>query len=269
MRCLPHGVDVSVLGLGTVKFGRNEAVKYPQPFALPTDGEIANLLAAAKTLGINLLDTAPAYGSSEQRLGEAIADQRQDWVLCTKVGEEFAAGVSRYDFSADHVLRSVARSLRRLRTDWLDVVLLHSDGRAVAAIEAAGAFAALRRLQREGVVRCVGFSGKRKDDGQAALPLVDVLMCEIHAGDRSQVSLAAAAAAAGVGVLVKKPMASGRLAQPSGLAATAGIAGVTSVVTGTLSQEHLAANAAAICSLAPAGGGAAALNPPTGRTWPT
>ena len=254
MRHLPHGLAVSALGLGTVKFGRNEAVKYPRPFALPTDGEIADLLATAKTLGINLLDTAPAYGSSEQRLGEAIAGQRQDWAICTKAGEEFAAGVSRYDFTADAVLRSVARSLRRLRTDWLDVVLLHSDGRAVAAIEAAGAFAALRRLQREGVVRCVGFSGKCQDDGRAALPLVDVLMCEIHAGDRSQVPLAGAAAAAGVGVLVKKPMASGRLAQASGLAATAGIAGVTSVITGTLSREHLAANAAAICSLAPAAG---------------
>ena len=262
MRRLPHGLAVSVLGLGTVKFGRNEAVKYPQPFALPTDGEIADLLATAKTLGINLLDTAPAYGSSEQRLGEAIADERQDWAICTKVGEAFAAGLSRYDFSADNVLRSVARSLRRLRTDWLDVVLLHSDGRAVAAIEVAGAFAALRRLQREGVVRCVGFSGKGQEDGQAALPLVDVLMCEIHAGDRSQVPLAGAAAAAGVGVLVKKPMASGRLAQAGGLAATAGIEGVTSVITGTLSREHLAANAAAIRSLAPAAGdGAAALNP--------
>lgn len=262
MRHLRHGLAVSVLGLGTVKFGRNEAVKYPQPFALPTDGEIANLLAAAKTLGINLLDTAPAYGSSEQRLGEAIAGQRQDWVLCTKVGEAFAAGVSRYDFTADNVLRSVARSLRRLRTDWLDMVLVHSDGRAVAAIEAAGAFSALRRLQREGVVRCVGFSGKRLADGQAALPLVDVLMCEIHAGDRSQVPLTSAAAAAGVGVLVKKPMASGRLAQASDLAATAGIAGVTSVIAGTLSQEHLVDNVAAICNLAPAAGdGAAALNP--------
>lgn len=245
-RPLACGVAVSVLGLGTVKFGRNSGVKYPRPFALPSDGQIADLLATAKRLGIDLLDTAPAYGRSEQRLGEAIAGERERWVLATKVGEEFAAGVSRHDFSADHVLRSVERSLRRLRTDTLDVVLVHSDGRAVAAIEAAGAFAALRRLQRQGVVRCVGFSGKRVDDGRAALGLADALMCAVHAGDTSQTPLVAEAAVAGVGVLVKKPMASGLRADPAGLGAIARQPAVAAVVTGTLRRDHLAANAAAV-----------------------
>ena len=250
MRPLPGGFAVSALGLGTVKFGRNTAVKYPQPFALPTDGEIAELLAAAKTLGINLLDTAPAYGNSEERIGEAIAGERERWVLSTKAGEDFAGGASRFDFSADHVLCSVARSLRRLRTDVLDVVLLHSDGRPVAAIEAAGGFRALRRLQREGVVRCVGFSGKGASDGRAALPLADVLMCEIHGGDRGQAPLAAAATTAGVGVFVKKPMASGTRADPAALARIAQLPGVTAVITGTLRPDHLAANAAAIAAAA-------------------
>ena len=245
-RPLACGVAVSLLGLGTVKFGRNSGVKYPRPFALPSDGQIADLLAMAKRLGIDLLDTAPAYGRSEQRLGEAIAGDRRHWVLATKVGEEFAAGVSRYDFSADHVLRSVERSLRRLRTDMLDVVSVHSDGRAVAAVEAAGAFAALRRLQREGVVRCVGYSGKRLDDGRAALRLVDVVMCAVNAGDGSQTPLVAEAAAAGVGVLVKKPMASGAQADPAGLGAIVRQPGVGAVVTGTLRRDHLQANAAAV-----------------------
>lgn len=251
-RPLACGVAVSVLGLGTVKFGRNSGVKYPRPFALPSDGQIADLLATAQRLGIDLLDTAPAYGRSEQRLGEAIAGERERWVLATKVGEEFAAGVSRYDFSADHVLRSVERSLRRLRTDVLDVVLVHSDGRAVAAIDAAGAFAALRRLQRQGVVRCVGFSGKRLDDGRAALGLADVLMCVVHAGDKSQAPLVAEAADAGIGVLVKKPMASGALPDPAALAAIVRQPGVGAVVTGTLRRDHLAANAAAVLRAAEA-----------------
>lgn len=250
MRPLPGGVAVSALGLGTVKFGRNTAVKYPQSFALPTDGEIAELLAAAKALGINLLDTAPAYGNSEERVGEAITGERERWVLSTKAGEEFAAGASRFDFSADHVLRSVARSLRRLRTDMLDVVLLHSDGRPVAAIEAAGGFVALRRLQREGVVRCVGFSGKDASDGGAALRLADVLMCTVHGGERREVALAAAAAAAGVGVFVKKPMASGIRADPAELGRIAQLPGVTAVITGTLRPDHLAANAAAVVGAA-------------------
>lgn len=246
MRPLPGGVAVSALGLGTVKFGRNVAVKCRRPFALPSDGEIAALLAAAKALGINLLDTAPAYGRSEERIGEAIEGERRHWVLATKVGEEFAAGASRFDFSADHVLRSVARSLRRLRTDVLDMVLVHSDGRPVAALAAAGAFRALRQLQREGVVRCVGFSGKSAGDGRAALPLVDVLMCTVHDGDRRQVPLAAAAGAAGAGVLIKKPMASGTRADPAALGRIAHLPGVAAVLTGTLRGDHLAANAAAV-----------------------
>ena len=63
------GIEVSIISLGTVKFGRNQGVKYPKLFNLPTDAEIAALLHDAKQLGINLLDTAPAYGKSEERLG--------------------------------------------------------------------------------------------------------------------------------------------------------------------------------------------------------
>ncbi len=63
------GIKVSLLGLGTVKLGRNEGVKYPRPFDLPDDRSVVALLETAQSLGINLLDTAPAYGRSEERLG--------------------------------------------------------------------------------------------------------------------------------------------------------------------------------------------------------
>ena len=82
------GLEVSSLGLGTVKFGRNQEVRYPNSFSLPSDQEIINLLDLAQSLGINLLDTAPAYGSSEQRIGRLLSN-RANWVICTKIGEEF------------------------------------------------------------------------------------------------------------------------------------------------------------------------------------
>ena len=66
------GLRVSPLGLGTVKFGRNRGVKYPRTFELPTDRAILNLLETAWESGINLLDTAPAYGASEERLGRLL-----------------------------------------------------------------------------------------------------------------------------------------------------------------------------------------------------
>ena len=58
------GIDVSVLGLGTVKIGRNQQVKYPSGFELPDDQSVIELFELARSLGINFIDTAPAYGSS-------------------------------------------------------------------------------------------------------------------------------------------------------------------------------------------------------------
>ena len=121
------GIDVSRLGLGTVKLGRNQGVKYPSEFSLPDDKAARDLLAKATELGINFIDTSPAYGTSEERLGSLIED-RARWVIATKVGEEFENGQSSYDFSGEHVIMSIERSLRRLGTDYLDVVLVHSNG---------------------------------------------------------------------------------------------------------------------------------------------
>jgi aryl-alcohol dehydrogenase-like predicted oxidoreductase len=91
------GLRVSVLGLGTVKLGRNTAVKYPGgAYELPTDEQAASLLRTAAELGITLIDTAPAYGTSEERIGGLMAANgwfggRDRWIVSTKVGEEFDA----------------------------------------------------------------------------------------------------------------------------------------------------------------------------------
>jgi len=94
------GLTVSPLGLGTVKLGRDQGVKYPNGFQIPGDDEARMLLRQARDLGINLIDTAPAYGRSEERLGPLLRGQRQDWVIVSKVGEEFVDGQSTHDFSA-------------------------------------------------------------------------------------------------------------------------------------------------------------------------
>ena len=66
------GIEVGVLGLGTVKFGRDQGLKYPRGFTIPDDRAVRALLDLARDLGINLLDTAPAYGDSEARLGRLL-----------------------------------------------------------------------------------------------------------------------------------------------------------------------------------------------------
>ena len=239
------GLGVSILGLGTVKFGRTTGVEYAAPFERPSDNDIADLLATARRLGINLLDTAPAYGTSEARLGAALAGQRDAWIIATKTGEEFDCNQSRFDFSADHTLRSIERSLGRLRTDRLDIVSIHSDGRDVGDIEAAGAIRALTRLRDQGTVRAIGFSGKTAIDGNAALGFADVLMCTINPSYTSEVPLVEAAASQGTAVVVKKPLARGQHGAEA-LPAIDAIPGVSSILVGTTNPRHLRANANAL-----------------------
>ena len=80
------GIETSLLGLGTVKFGRTRGLKYPEPFSLPSDAEARRLLDTARDLGVNFVDTAPAYGASEERLGELLAEQRE------RVGDRHQGG---------------------------------------------------------------------------------------------------------------------------------------------------------------------------------
>ena len=109
-------MKLSLLGLGTVKFGRNTGVKYPAVFELPDMATMRNLLDIPHDGGINLLDTAPAYGDSEIKVGELLRGQRDKWLVCTKAGEEFNASdaSSHFDFSPEAITRSVERSLQRL-----------------------------------------------------------------------------------------------------------------------------------------------------------
>src|SRR4051812_1449779 len=96
--------NVSPLGLGTVKFGRNQGVKYPggEGFSLPLDREIEEILDLALEGGINLIDTAPAYGVAEERLGKLMGARREKFFLTTKTGEEFDGQKSEYIFTAAH-----------------------------------------------------------------------------------------------------------------------------------------------------------------------
>src|SRR6478609_9341250 len=124
------GISISPIGLGTTKLGRNTDVKYPEPFPLPSDDVVRRLIDATLAVGINLIDTAPAYGASEQRLGSFLTEDKRDrLILCTKCGENYEDGRSTWDFSAAAIETSLHASLRSLKTDHVDILLLHSHGR--------------------------------------------------------------------------------------------------------------------------------------------
>ncbi|MBI4230420.1 MAG: aldo/keto reductase [Planctomycetes bacterium] len=239
------GPAVSPLGYGAFKIGRNAGVKYASPYDLPDEVTAARLLNGVLDMGIRLIDTAPAYGTSEQRIGRAIAHRRSEFVLSTKAGERFEGGRSSWDFSGPAIERSAEESLRRLRTDAVDLLLLHSDGRDIEIQrEETGAVAALCHLKRRGLARRIGLSGKTPEGARSALAWADVLMVEYHPRDRSHEGVIAEAAARGVGVLVKKPLGSGRLDPGEAIRFVLGNPGVCAGVVSSLSLAHLRENLA-------------------------
>jgi aryl-alcohol dehydrogenase-like predicted oxidoreductase len=240
------GIMVSPIGLGTVKFGRNEQVKYPRPFDLPQDSEISNLLALASDLGINLLDTAPAYGSSQSRLGRLLSGPRDRWVVVSKVGEFFENGASSFDFSFDTTIQVVEHSLRTLNMDYLDIVLIHSDGDDSRILEQEGALDALREMKQRGLIRAHGMSSKTQDGGLLTVQEMDVVMATCNPDYSADIPVLKAAAAANKGVLIKKGLQSGHVGGPQGVAKSMEYVfsqpGVSSMIVGTINPDHLGDN---------------------------
>lgn len=247
------GSDVSILGLGTVKFGRNKGVKYPggDSFALPDDAQISSLLDLARDLGINLLDTAPAYGTAEERLGNIMGARRQDFFLVSKTGEEFdnTTGASEYIFTAEHTLMSVERSLHRLKTDYLDCVLVHANRDDVAVIRDTPVLEMLYQLKEAGKIRSYGVSTYSVAGGKLAVDLCDAVMVAHNKDYTGESAVIAHAVAMGKAVLVKKGLASGHIADAAALQDNIRFvletAGVTSMVFGSLNPENIRKNVAA------------------------
>lgn len=257
------GIAVSRIGLGTVKFGRNEGVKYPDPFALPTMQTLDHLLGVAFDAGINLLDTAPAYGASEERLGELIAGKRNQWVISTKVGEVFNQGNSTFDFSPAGIENSIHQSLRKLKTDYLDIVLVHSNGDDTRLIVEEQVFATLMGLKAAGKCRAFGMSTKTVAGGIQTIDDANtaVVMMAYNPLYRDEYPVLMHAAKKQKGVFIKKVFASGHLAadyhkddlasDPYAHAIQFALqeSGVTSVIVGTINPAHLrVAIAAAIAA---------------------
>jgi aryl-alcohol dehydrogenase-like predicted oxidoreductase len=245
------GLNVSVLGLGTVKFGRNQKIKYPT-FDLPSDESICQLLDDALECGINLLDTAPAYGTAEERLGHLLGVRRDQFTIITKTGEEFANGESTYDFSAEHTQQSVERSLKRLRTNRLDCVLAHCPRNDLERLANSPVLETLQRLKERGDICSFGASINSIEGGLLALNVADVVMVTHSVDYTNEEAVIRRATQLGKGVLIKKGLASGNLVAGSEprsledkLRPIFALAGVSSLIVGTINRDHLRANVSA------------------------
>ena len=235
------GRDVAPIAFGSFKIGRNEGIKYAQGYPLPSPAESRELLDAVCELGIDIIDTAPAYGLAESRIGQALMARRGSIAIATKVGERFAHGRSEYDFSRGAVERSLRESMARLCTDRLDVVHVHSDGSDLAILRDGGAIDALEAARAGGMIGVVGFSPKTAEGAMACLGdrRIGSLMLEYHPRDTSMSAVLDRCLSQQVAVLVKKPLASGAIAPSEAIPFALAHPAVTSAVVGSLRAEHL------------------------------
>ena len=173
-----------------------------------TDERAAELLNTALDGGVNFLDTAACYGDSEALIGRTVSGRRGDYYLATKAGH-VTGGYGGEAWTARTIRDSIDRSLKRLNTDYLDLVQLHSCG--VDVLERGEATGALQQAQREGKTRYIGYSG----DNEAAewaveSGLFDTLQTSFNLVDqKARFGLFDKAKARGMGVITKRPIANG------------------------------------------------------------
>ena len=146
------GLKVSVLGLGTMTFGENQwgLGGVDQPRA-------DRMVAMALDYGMNFFDTADVYamGESEQFLGRALGSRRHEVVLATKARSRMGSGVHAAGLSRKHLYDAVHQSLRRLKTDYIDLYQLHGFDAEVPMEET---LETLHTLVQQGWVRYIGLS---------------------------------------------------------------------------------------------------------------
>ena len=187
---------VSVLGFGAAEIGFEEA-----------DQQTVNtLLGSALDAGLNVIDTGECYRNSEEMIGHAVSDRRDDYYLFTKCGHPHGVE-SGANWTQDSLLESIQRSLRRLQTDHLDIVHLHSCGEDV--LRKGEAIGALQTARERGYTRYIGYSG----DGHAAQyaaerGVFDSLQTSISIADQEAIEMALPLARKHeMGVIAKRPIA--------------------------------------------------------------
>jgi aryl-alcohol dehydrogenase-like predicted oxidoreductase len=205
------GVEVSALGFGSMDL-RGPPMKPPM-----SDPDAAMLLNAALDAGINVIDTSIDYGASEGLIGKHIAHRRDEYFLASKCGCQLelppdAEPPYVHDFSPGHVRSGVEQSLKRLRTDHLDLVQVHLTP-PPDELAAAGTIDELLRLRDEGKVRFIGTAPSTTKIAELSAHIdtgvFDVFQIPYSAVHRECEDVITEASGAGAGVLIRGGVAHG------------------------------------------------------------
>jgi aryl-alcohol dehydrogenase-like predicted oxidoreductase len=188
------GLATSALGLGAAQIGA----------AHVSESDAARLLDAAVEAGITLIDTAPSYGASEERIGKHLASRRNDIVLSTKLGYGID-GIP--DWTGPCITAGVERALSVMKTDRIDIAHLHSCPRET--LEQGDVIDALEAAKRAGKIVAIAYSGENNDlDYAIATGRFDGFMASLNLFDQRVIdTVLPNLAAAGKGFIAKRPAA--------------------------------------------------------------
>ncbi len=198
------GLHVTALGYGAMsldsRFGRTVS-----------QAEADEVLNLALDSGINFVDTSPDYGPSEEMVGRALAYRRGQYILASKCGcpVDVEPAEQGHVFTPRNIMAAIEQSLRRLRTDYLDIVQFHGSP-SCAALEEHGAIEALQALQRAGKVRHIGISGTLPNlPQQIDLGIFEVFQIPYSALQREHEDLITRARQAGAATVIRGGVARG------------------------------------------------------------
>ncbi len=199
------GMQVSEIGLGAWQLANPS-------WGINDQSEALRIVEQSLAAGCNFFDTAPGYGNgvSENLLGQGLESVRKDVIICTKFGYS-PKGVE--NFNTDNIRPILEGSLRRLRTDYVDILLLHNPPRELMDGRTATQYEELERLKKEGKIREYGVSLDWKVELETVIETtksnaIELMYNVFYQEPRDAFSMAQGR---GAGLIVKVPLDSGWL----------------------------------------------------------
>ncbi|MDA0748437.1 MAG: aldo/keto reductase [bacterium] len=202
-------LEVSELGFGAWEIGWTPVEE---------GEEVGKLLNRALDMGINFIDSSAAYRWSEELIAKYIGHRREEFFFATKCGsgrvlQPDGEWVQTLDYSAKAIEPQIDRSLQRLKTDYLDLIQLHSPDYEDVAF--GDGLEGLKKAQAQGKVRFIGLSA----DGDAAWKAVavgeyDTLQLTYNVLDQEPAEVIAAAREKDMGIIIKGPVANAIYEKP-------------------------------------------------------
>lgn len=190
-------LEVGRLGIGLSEVGFN--------LEMADVEQARSVVNKALDGGVNFLDTAACYNISEELIGIVASDRRDEFVLATKAGHFLPRGEGE-DWTYDLIVESIDRSLGRMKTDYVDLVQLHSC--TVEVLERGDVIRALQDARTAGKTRYIGYSGDNENAKWAVTSgLFDTLQTSFNLVDQSaRTDLFADVEERDMGLIIKRPI---------------------------------------------------------------